>query len=93
MAGLFETAGAEHRQQRVRLSCHDLIRQKLACDETQGRSAMAEGDVVAGDPGKLAEDRLAVPWNGLRTDAIRVGIEPWISFQNGRCFGEKALNG
>src|SRR5918998_6796128 len=89
---LLEPAGAERRQQRMKLPCHDLICQKLACDQTQRRSAVAEGDVVAGDPGKLAEDRLSVPWDGLRTNAIGVESKVRVAFENRRCFGKEALN-
>jgi hypothetical protein len=54
---------------------------------------MAEGDVVAWDPGKLAEDRLSVPRNGLRTDPIGVESKARIACEDRRCFSEKALNG
>src|SRR5688572_26438573 len=76
----------------MRLSCYDLVCQELSCDETQRRSTVAESDVVAGESGKLAEDRLSVTRDRLRTDTIGVESKAGIAFENRRCFGKEALN-
>jgi hypothetical protein len=45
--GSYKPFGTERRQQRMRLSCYNLARQQFARYQTQRRSAMTEGYMIA----------------------------------------------
>lgn len=51
---------------------------------------MAEGDVIAGDTFKFAEDGLAAARDWLRANANSIKLEHRIAFQHSRRLGEEA---
>src|SRR3954454_5809942 len=81
---LVEPAGPERLEERAGLAADDLVREQLPGDEAEGRAAVGEGDVVAGDLRKGAEHRLAVAGDRLGAHAAGLGGENGITRQHRR---------